>query len=161
MQVPGRASKHPSLPECQQQRQARTLTPPPLRTVEQPQACSTCRSCMAASVAEHSACAWSSPQALSTRVPEAETSAHLESASASHHGVAASLLHQSELHGASGCRSQCRCLVLAMSTLHWSAGGKDHPLAPCPSLLSMSLAFLNSVLTRTPGNFQRGPETLF
>ena len=99
MQVPGRASKHPSPPECQQQRQARTLTPPPLRTVEQPQACSTCRSCMAASVAEHSACAWSSPQALSTRVPEAETSAHLESASASHHGAAASLLHQSELHG--------------------------------------------------------------
>ena len=43
-------------------------------------------------------------QALSTRMPEAETSAHLESASASNRGAAASLLqcHQSKLHGSSG-----------------------------------------------------------
>ena len=55
---------------------------------------------------------------------------HLESASASHRGAAASLLDLSELHG--GLRHKCsplagaaRCLVLAASTLHRSASGKD------------------------------------
>ena len=88
--------------ECQRQRRARTLSPHPPRTVEQPQACSisafpvdsftkakTCR-CLVG-------------------VPAAETSTHLESASASHRGAAASLLDQSELHGGSfRCKVQTR-----------------------------------------------------
>ena len=50
VQLSGPRGKH-SPPECQQQRQARILrSPPPPRTVEQPQACSISRSLMAAPV---------------------------------------------------------------------------------------------------------------
>ena len=98
-------SKH-SPPECQRQRRApRTLSLPPPHTVQQPQACSISRSLMAASLQRQppsSRCFRSVQQALSTRVPEAETSTtHLESASASHRAAAASLLDQSEPHGGS------------------------------------------------------------
>ena len=37
-------------------------------------------------------------QVLSTRLPEAETGTHLDSASAMHRAAAASLLHQSKLY---------------------------------------------------------------
>ena len=76
--------------------------------------------------------AWSwRRQALSIRVPDTQTSTHLESASASHRGAAASLLlhHQSELHGgacADHIQCRCRCVVAAAaSTLHPSAGHTD------------------------------------
>ena len=49
---------------------------------------------------------WSWWQALSTRVPGAEMSTHLDSASASHRRAAASLLHQSELAWRFRCRPQ-------------------------------------------------------
>ena len=47
----GISGKH-SPPECQRQRRARTLTPPPPRTVRQPQACTISRGFMAASIAK-------------------------------------------------------------------------------------------------------------
>ena len=80
-------------PECQRQRRARTLSPPPPRTVEQPQACLICRSfIMAISVAKANQPAgagkgaWSRRQALSTlrRASGRDEPAHIESASTSH-----------------------------------------------------------------------------
>ena len=59
--------------------------------------------------------------AASTHSPQAETSTHLGSVSASHRGAAASLLDQSEVHGGFRCKGKatcscrCRCLVLAAS----------------------------------------------
>ena len=57
--VPRRGGKHSPL-ECERQRQACTLSPPPPRTVEQPQACSISRGSMVASVAKanHMHFAW-------------------------------------------------------------------------------------------------------
>ena len=49
----------------------------------------------------HCMCLVSAAEALSTRVPSAQMSTHLESATALHRGAAASLLDQSELHGGS------------------------------------------------------------
>ena len=43
LQVPDHDGSKHSAPECRRQRQARTLSPPPLQTVEQPQACSISR----------------------------------------------------------------------------------------------------------------------
>ena len=81
LHVPGRGGKHSPL-KCQRQRRARTLSPP-LPSVG---------SCMAAppnkGKANTPARAWSWRQALSTQVPEAETSTHFESAS--YRGAAAS-----------------------------------------------------------------------
>ena len=74
--------------------------------------------------------AWSWRQALSTGVPVAQTSTDLESASASHRGAAASLLDQSELDGGFRCKVKpfaagVWCVVVAASTLHQSASGRD------------------------------------
>ena len=103
-----------------QYRRARTLRPPPTHTVMQPQDCSSvakANTCMclvgvpAAATSTHLECArlhctpWSSQKlaaALQTkreclRLPAAETSTHLESACASRHGAAASLLDQSDV----------------------------------------------------------------
>ena len=94
VQVRGRGSKH-SHAECKRQRRARTLRPPPLCTVQHPQACSISESFMAAPLQTTiSAGAWSRWQAICTRVPEADTSTHLASASALHRAAAASVLHQ-------------------------------------------------------------------
>ena len=82
-------------PHCQQrQGRARTLTPPPPRTVEQPQACLISRGYLAASAAKESNHMQDKGPAGET---VGETSTHLDSASASHRGAAASLLNQSEL----------------------------------------------------------------
>ena len=71
----------------EKQTRARTLHPPPPRAVLQPQACYiSCRCFMLASIAQTkiSAGAWCWQQALSTQVPEPETSTHLAPAFASH-----------------------------------------------------------------------------
>ena len=59
------------------------------------------RSFMTASLRKqpHCRCLTGAASTLPTECPQAETSTHLESASASHRGAAASLLHQLELHG--------------------------------------------------------------
>ena len=95
VQVRGRGSKH-SHAECKRQRRARTLRPPPPCTVQHPQACSISESVMAAPLQTTiSAGAWSRQQAICTRVPKADTSTHLASASTLHRAAAvASLLHQ-------------------------------------------------------------------
>ena len=105
MHVHVQGGKHFSPVECQWQRRARTLSRPPPCMVEQPQACSICRSfiggfrCKSKPHARAGAGAWSGRQAPYTgRVPAAETSTHLESASAlhgGHGGPAASLLTRS------------------------------------------------------------------
>ena len=78
-----------------------------------------------------SAGAWSRWQAICTRVPKADTSTHLASASTLHRAAPASLLHQWELHrGSVADHNQCRCLVGAASTLMPSANDSDE-LAPC------------------------------
>ena len=76
-------------PSARRQRRARTLSPPPPRTVEQPsQACSITRSFIAAPLQTTiSAGAWLRQQALSCRVQTTATSTHLESASTSHRGA--------------------------------------------------------------------------
>ena len=82
---------------------ARTVHPPPPRTVEQPQACSVNESFMAAPVqTKLQASRWSWWQAISARVPAAETSMHLACATTSCCGAAASLLVQLVDHGGSG-----------------------------------------------------------
>ena len=84
LQVPGRGGKHSPPPECRRQRRAHTVSPPPPRTVQQPQACSISWSfIMAAPSTQHKIIvgAWSRRQALPTRVSEAETSTHLDSTS--------------------------------------------------------------------------------
>ena len=87
-------SKH-SHAECKRQRRARTLRPPPPCTVQHPQACSISESVMAAPLQTTiSAGAWSRQQAICTRVPKADTSTHLASASTLHRAALASLLHQ-------------------------------------------------------------------
>ena len=94
VQVLGRGSKH-SHAECKRQRRARTLRPPPPCTVQHPQACSISESVMAAPLQTTiSAGAWSRWQAICTRVPKADTSTHLASASTLHRAALASLLHQ-------------------------------------------------------------------
>ena len=170
--MPGRGTKD-TPQECQRQRRASTVSLPPPRTVEQPQACSIIwQSFMAAPWQRQITCrlldqrdgkrsppeyqrqrractlthrhfapwssrklpqsfgraswrpryngkaptgAWPWHQGLSTRVPEAETSKHresasappCESASARRHGAAASLLDQSEEpHGGSVAKAQ-------------------------------------------------------
>ena len=88
-------------PSAARRERARTLSTPPPRTVEQPQACSISRSFMSApsqttfSAGVHNRRGKHSPPECRRQV----ASTHLESASASHRGAAASLLHQSELHG--------------------------------------------------------------
>ena len=112
--------------EGQRQRRARTSRPPPPPTTEQPQACSISRRFMAAPLQRRSPSCRCLVLAASTLPPEcqpeAKTSTHLTSASASHHGAAASLLDQSALHGGSVAQANwrtpsCRCLVLAAGTL--------------------------------------------
>ena len=76
--------------------------------------------------------------ALRTLHPSASSrdeQAHLESASASHRGAAASLLDQSELHGGFRCKAKppLGAWCLAASTLHPSASGREtstHTLTP-------------------------------
>ena len=92
-------------------------------TVEQPQACSISRRCMAAAFARASAWCWR--QALCTEVPAEETSTHLESTSASQRGAAASLLDQSEVHG--GCVAKPNHLQVQIS----GPGGKHSPPSEC------------------------------
>ena len=106
------AGKH-SPSECHPQRQARTLRQPLPRTVEQPHACSISQNFVACSISRSdgsSRCQGrplagprlvtnDSRQALSTGVPPAETSTHLESTPASHREAAACLFDKSELHG--------------------------------------------------------------
>ena len=91
---------------------------PPPRIIKQPQACSISQSFLAASVARASLylqVPGSQRQSLSTRVLAAETSTHLESATASHReATAASLLDQSELHGGFRCRASL-CLHVPWS----------------------------------------------
>ena len=71
-------------------------------------------------------------QALSTGMSEAETSTHLESASASHRGAAARLLHQSKLQWRlrrKGQTPSCRCLVevpAADTTTHFASTSASH-----------------------------------
>ena len=110
-QVPQPQEAH----QCQRQRRARFWSPPPPRTVEQPQACSISRSLMAAfrCKANHLqvSCLCSSGKHSRTRVPEAETSTLLGTASAWHHGAAASSLDQSELDGGLPLQSQSPACV--------------------------------------------------
>ena len=113
----------------QRQRRARTVTPRPPRTVEQPHACSISRSFIAAPLhSQTPADAWSRQQALSTQVPEAETNMDFESASALHRGAAASLHNQSELGGGSDTKPHI-CLQVpcrgGKQVLHSSAIGRD------------------------------------
>ena len=58
-----------------------------------------------------------------TAVPAAETSTHLESASASHRGAAANLLDQSELHGGFRYNGIPHAGADALFSLPWLPGG--------------------------------------
>ena len=122
--LPG--GKHSPL-ECQ--RRAHTLSPPSPRTEDQPQACSISRSLHGGSVARANkpACARAWRQALSAGLLSAETSTHLESATAMHLGAGASLLDQSELSWRLLCKGKqtCVCKCMVASTLHRSASGRD------------------------------------
>ena len=90
---------------------ARTLSRPPPRTVEQPQACSISLSCMVAFVAkpkQPDLHVFLSPGGKHSPPPECQRqrrSTHLESASASHRGAAASLLDQLAVHGGSDAKA--------------------------------------------------------
>ena len=100
----GRGSEH-SPPECQGHRRARILTPPPSRTVQQPQACSTSRSFMAA--------------VKSTQL-----------ASVSHRAAAARRKLAPPVGACMAAPLQaaisaCRCVVVVARTLRPSARGRD------------------------------------
>ena len=86
--------KH-SPPKYQREKRARTLSPPPPRTVEQPQACTISRIFMAAPLQRqtqsYKCMIGGGKHSALFIVQEAETSKHLESAPASHRGAAASL----------------------------------------------------------------------
>ena len=105
------------------QSRARTFSPPPPRAWQQPQACSINRSFMVGpSQRQAPAGVWSWRQALCTRVPAAETSMHLDCIR--HHLTPKSSRKLARSVGASW-RPRCRCLVVAASILHSSAGGID------------------------------------
>ena len=104
LQVPGRSGRQALSQQSasKSERRARTLSLPPPRTVEQPQACSIRRSFIAASLQRQPHCrqVHSLGRKYSfTKCQQTETSTHLESASVSHRRAAASLPHQSNLHG--------------------------------------------------------------
>jgi len=91
---------------------AHTLTPPALRTVEQPQACLISGSFMVGPLQK------ARTHTLYMYVPGRSSmhclhpSTHLQSASTSHRRAAARLLDQAKLHGGSiADRTHCRCLV--------------------------------------------------
>ena len=134
VQVRSRGGRHSS-PECRRQRRARTpfLSPPPPRTVQQTQACSTSRSSMAApvqtTITQPGRCVIAATDIRSL----SEYCTPLESASASHRAAAASLPSKSELHGGSGTdHNQCRCAVAV--TRQSSPESKRHRRARTPSL---------------------------
>ena len=134
VQVRSRGGRHSS-PECRRQRRARTpfLSPPPPRTVQQTQACSTSRSSMAApvqtTITQPGRCVIAATDIRSL----SEYCTPLESASASHLAAAASLPSKSELHGGSGTdHNQCRCAVAV--TRQSSPESKRHRRARTPSL---------------------------
>ena len=115
-------------PQCQRQRRARTVWFHPPRTVEQPQACTISRSCMAASLQRQTTCRMVQVRGPGAKhspvgVSAAETSTHTlspppldtveqpQACSTNRSYMAASLQRQTT------CRCRCKCVVLAASTL--------------------------------------------
>ena len=112
--------------------EARTLSPPPPRTVEQPQACSICLSCMAASVAKpnHLQCTWSQQPSARSRHehapwsrPPPRTVEQPQACSISLSCMSASVAKPKHLQGAVASRGKptCRC----------ASGGKHSPPPEC------------------------------
>ena len=88
--------------------------------MEQLQACSTSHRFMAAPLQGRTAGGWSWRQALCTGVPAAETSTHLGYVFASHHGVGASLVDQSEVHDGFRCSSKkMKEMAMIMIMMMW------------------------------------------